>query len=249
MIKLIDILKGTIRDPFTGDIYEGLIKTVDIDRATNILIKKFNSLPGIDIVNNDKEIKIGFEPQYAASELSKYSSSNLVDPNISEVIKLANNLGYFPSVFAYEKNNKTKVEKYSNSKLREIMNDVEPDFLAFSLEKKYDEITDVPEFVYHITDKKYLDKIKSIGLTPKTKSKLAFHPERVYVALDKDDVLRLWKRMNIFIPDKQGILLKINTKGLDNVFYNDPNFKNKGVYTYNNIPSSNISNIEPISED
>lgn len=248
MIKLIEILKGIIRDPFTGEVYEGLIKTIDIDKATEIINKQFGNLPGIDIVNSNKEIKVGFEPQYLDPKTSKYVNSSVYDQNISKLLQLANNLGYFPSVFVYEKHNKTEVEKYSNSKLRQIMDEVEPDFLVFNFEKKYDEVVEVPEFIYHITDKKYLDKIKSIGLTPKTKSKLASHPERIYITLNKDDALYLWKKMRIFIPKEQGILLKINTKGLDNIFYNDPNFGNMGVYTYNNIPPSNIINIEPIKE-
>jgi hypothetical protein len=246
MIKLIELLKGIIRDPFTGEIYEGLIKTVDIDKATEIIIKQFENLPGVDIANSDKEIKIGFEPQYVDYKTSKYHNYPVYDQNISKLLQLANNLGYFPSVFAYEKYNKTEVEKYLNSKLRQIMDEVEPDFLAFVFEKKYDEIIDVPKLVYHITDEKYLDKIKSIGLTPKTKSKLASHPERIYVALDKEDALDLWKRMKMFIPKEKGILLTINTEGLNDTFYNDPNFQNKGVYTYNNISPQNIINIEPI---
>lgn len=248
MIKLVDLLKGIIHDPFTGEIYEGLIKTVDIDKATQIITNAFKDLPGIDVVNSDKEIKVGFEPQYSDSVANKYSSIQLYDQNISKLLQLANNLGYFPSIFGYEKYNETKVEKYSSSKLKQIIDEIEPDFLVFNFEKKYDEIVGVPKFVYHITDEKYLNKIKSVGLTPKTKSKLASHPERIYVALDKEDTLNLWRRMKAFIPKEKGILLTIDTEKLDNTFYNDPNFQNKGVYTYNNISPQSIINIEPIKE-
>ena len=54
--------------------------------------------------------------------------------------------------------------------------------------------------------------------------------------------------MKVFIPKEQGILLTIDTNKLDNVFYNDPNFMNRGVYTYNNISPQSITNIEPIIE-
>ena len=118
MIKLVDLLKGIIHDPFTGEIYEGLIKTVDIDKATQIITNAFKDLPGIDVVNSDKEIKVGFEPQYSDSVANKYSSIQLYDQNISKLLQLANNLGYFPSIFGYEKYNETKVEKYSSSKLK-----------------------------------------------------------------------------------------------------------------------------------
>ena len=128
------------------------------------------------------------------------------------------------------------------------MDEIEPDFLAFVFEKKYDEVMNIPKLIYHITDAKYLDKIKHIGLTPKTKSKLSSHPERIYAALDKEDTLNLWKRMKIFIPKEKDILLTIDTEKLNNTFYNDPNFQNKGVYTYNNISPQSIINIEPITE-
>jgi hypothetical protein len=248
MIKLIEILKGIIRDPFTGEIYEGLIKTTNINKATEIITKQFGNLPGADIVNSNTEIKVGFEPQYIDYKTAKYINHQSYDSNIGKLIQLTNNLGYYPSVFVYEKHNKTKLEKYSNSKLKQIMDEVEPDFLVFVFEKKYDEVTYVPKLIYHITDGKYLDKIKSIGLTPKTKSKLAYHPERIYVALNKEDTLNLWKRMKMFIPKEKGILLTIDTGKLDNTFYNDPNFQNKGVYTYNNIVPQSIINIEPITE-
>ena len=43
-----------------------------------------------------------------------------------------------------------------------------------------------------------------------------------------------------------GILLTIFTSDLNNVFYNDPNFSGKGIYTYGNIPPSNIIKYELI---
>jgi hypothetical protein len=47
---------------------------------------------------------------------------------------------------------------------------------------------------------------------------------------------------------KNGVLLTIDTTSLNNTFYNDPNFKNLGIYTYGNIPPSSIINYEPITE-
>ncbi len=48
------------------------------------------------------------------------------------------------------------------------------------------------------------------------------------------------------IPRGKGILLTINSKGLDS--YEDPNFED-GVYTYQNIHPNNIIKIEPIDEN
>lgn len=248
MIKLIELLEGIIRDPFTGEIYEGLIKTVDINKAAQIITNTFGDLPGSDIINTNNDIQVKLKIQYPDLETSKYLNSQIYDQNISKLLQLANNLGYFPALFAYKKHGETQHEKYSNSKLRQVIDEVEPDFLIFNFEKKYDEIIDVPEFIYHITDIKYLNKIKSIGLTPKTKAKVSDHPERVYFSLNKKYALNLWEKMKIFVQKEKGIILTIDTKGLDNTFYNDPNFANKGVYTYNNIPPTNIINIESIKE-
>jgi hypothetical protein len=244
MIKLAELIRGIIRDPFTGEIHEGLTKTVDIDKAVQIITNNFNKLPGIDIANSNEIIKVGFEPSYLDHEMSSSYVYNIHDINVSKLLQLANNLGYFPSSFEYEKYNKVTKEKYSNSKLRQIMYEIEPEFLAFTFEKKYDQVIDAPELVYHITDSKYTDKIKSIGLTLKTKSKLSSHPERIYVSLKKEDAIFLFNKMKVFIPIENSILLTINTKQLNNTFYEDPNFKNKGVYTYNNIPPQAIIDIQ-----
>lgn len=39
MIKLKNLIDGTARNPFTGELYEGLIYSVNIDKATSILSK------------------------------------------------------------------------------------------------------------------------------------------------------------------------------------------------------------------
>ena len=40
MIRLKDLIPNNIHDPFTGEIHEGLIQTVEINKALNIIKKQ-----------------------------------------------------------------------------------------------------------------------------------------------------------------------------------------------------------------
>ena len=62
---------------------------------------------------------------------------------------------------------------------------------------------------------------------------------------DSDFLLRGLKQ---HFGKNQGIELTIDTSQLKDPFYEDPNFKNQGVYTYQNIPPSAIVKYTPIEE-
>lgn len=248
-MKLIDILKGIIRDPFDGTIYEGLIQTVDIEKATDIIKKQFGNIKGADIVNSNNEIKIGFEPSYVDPKLERYSYG-IKDPNISKIIQLTNNLGYFPSIVKYEKFDNTFItQKFNNKLFREYLDENKPEFLVMIFEKKYDEKIDPPKFIYHITNEKFIPNIRKIGFKPKTLNKNSSHPDRIYFSINKDSSEQLWDNLKLYYEKNKGVLVTINTSKLKDVsFYNDPNFNKKGIYTYNNIPPESIITIEPIKE-
>jgi hypothetical protein len=249
MIKLIDLLKGTIRNPLSGELYEGLTKTIESSIAVKILTNKLRDVPGFDIEDNEDNITLNFEPQYVPNNLGNYTSGNFHDKNIDKIFELTNNLGYFPAGFSSVSNTNviSNYNRYTASSFKKLL-ETQPTTIELIFEKKYDdeEKFSEGEFIYHITDKKYVDKIKSIGLVPKTKSKISTHPERIYFSIDKEDALDLWVRLKLYITKEQGILLTINPKGLDVKFYIDPNFRLKGVYTYGNIPPQNIIKYEEI---
>ena len=48
-MKLIEILKGILRDPFNGEIYEGLIKTTELPQAMSILSRQLANYPELDL--------------------------------------------------------------------------------------------------------------------------------------------------------------------------------------------------------
>jgi predicted peptidase len=247
MIKLVDILKGTFHDPFTGEISEGLIKTVEVDKAIDIITKQF---PTFDtFYEGDSGIRIEFTPKYLNSKLQNYAG-NYPDPNISKILTLLNNLGYFPTAVQYDLGgNKGGQIKYDNSIFRDLILNQQPRYLSFIFEPKYDPVVEVPKYIYHITDNRYLDKIKQIGLKPRALNKRSTHESRIYFSLGKESSDALWSKLKLYIGTGKGVLLTVDTSNLDAVFYNDPNYDKLGVYTYNNIPPSSIIKYESITEN
>ena len=66
-------LSTVLRDPFCGDIYEGLGETVPLDQAVDTLTKHFKDLQGFNIDIEGNHINIGFTPRYLDYEISKES--------------------------------------------------------------------------------------------------------------------------------------------------------------------------------
>ena len=244
-MKLVDMLKGTLKNPLTGELYEGLISTVDTETAIRVLnnLKAVKTAwkVGTDSVNVETRIKYPNDHEY------NYASGNFYDDNVSELLRTINNLGYFVFGMEYDTGEDFAYEKYSAREFKRLMKDVQPEYLVLQLAKKYDtEASDIlPKTVYHVTTEKGLKSIQKIGLKPTTKSKLATHPDRVYVAVDKDSAMHFAKR----IADKDTLhILTIDTTKLvkGTKFYSDPHYTDKAFYTYNNIPPEAIVNTEKI---
>ena len=251
MIKLIDLLPVSIyRDPFSGELEEGLIRTVPIDQAMEVLEREVEDYPELDFLNDGNTIILGFKPTYPSDQFSKYTTGDLGDPKISKVLSLANNLGYFPSVVKYELDNKAEqyTGKYNPSEFRDLILKRRPTYLIFNFEAKYDPIVKVPRYVYHLTADKNIPKIKEIGLTPKTQGKRSTHPERIYVSLSKKDSDFLFRNLKAYFGKGKGVELVIDTTDLNQTFYQDPNFKGQGVYTYANIPPQAIVEYNRLEE-
>lgn len=250
MIRLVDLLEGISRDPFTGELQEGLVKTVPIEQAMELLGREVEDYPELDFLNDGNTIILGFAPEYASEQSAKYATGILPDPKISKVLALVNNLGYFPSAIKYELNNQAYqyTEKYSPSSFRDLILDKRPTYLIFLFEAKYDPVVEVPRYVYHLTTADRVDKIKRVGLTPKTQNKRSTHPERVYVSLSKKNSDFLFSRLKQHFGKNKGVELVIDTEQLNQLFYEDPNFKKQGVYTYKNIPPQAIVQYNVLEE-
>ena len=106
----------------------------------------------------------------------------------------------------------------------------------------------LPDILYHVSDKKYLDKILKMGLIPKSKNKKAYHPDRIYLTTDKQECTWLYNDPDFDV--KNPILFKIDRNKLEEkeiYLYEDP-YLPSGVFAVKNIPkdcliSYNISNI------
>ena len=106
--------------------------------------------------------------------------------------------------------------------------------------------------VYHLTNDYYIEKILKNGLAPKTKNKIENHPDRVYVAKEKNISKNFIRQMFLYMknykfkPIKYIYLLKIDlSKCEDKRFFLDPSAPD-GMFTYENIPPQCISIEEKI---
>lgn len=171
----------------------------------------------------------------------------------SELQRLFNSLkqmGYFISeiitINKEDSDDEYRSFKYSEETLKNILSKKEElRLLSIQVNGYYiNKNEEVPEFLYHITSKSLLDKIKKNGLVPKSKSKKVYHPDRVYFAINYNSALALKKDFKKYYNDDM-VLLTISTENLNNVeFYEDPDYKKFGVFTMDNVPPIAIVDIK-----
>jgi len=163
---------------------------------------------------------------------------------MNQVLKISNNLGYFPSYI--ETKNGSGV-KYTDDELKKLIINSSP--FTLKLEAKYDlEVTGddrIPNILYHITDLKFKDKIQNIGLSPRSKSKIAEHPSRIYLMFSPNDMGFLLGNPKSGIKDP--CMFSVDIHKLHNRIrlFIDPNFSSKGVYTYDNISPKYLTLVFP----
>lgn len=207
------------------NISEGLITTHQIDKAVKHLLF-YKGKAKVNYNNN--------QIFYQVEEFDK----------IKDIIKLIDNLGYFIGTFNYLLNNG---DDWVSTKDLPILNDVNQ--LWLTIESKFDSNinTDNIKNVYHISEKKYLDKIKKYGLIPKSKGKKANHPERIYVATSEVNLSQLIIQLKSIDREAEYILLTIDyEKAGKPKLYNDPNYLSYGYYIIDNMPNYSIINIKNI---
>lgn len=169
--------------------------------------------------------------------------------------ELTNNLGYYPTYLYGMKGKEEISNKFTEYNLKFFLERYEKIQILF--EPKYDqEIESLPKYLYHITTKSKTDKIFRQGLVPKSKSKTSSHPDRVYLAYNVDDLIKISKKFTFqsqLVSGDYFVILKIDTDRIPEYFQiygeipysnrkmQDPNFKGKGLYTVNSIPPNAIS--------
>ena len=120
-------------------------------------------------------------------------------------------------------------------------------------QKKTKEVTDKIysecKYLYHITKSKYVNKILNFGLQPKSHSKKAYHPERIYLLSDKVAYSDINKYKKMLDGD---VIIRIDlSKTLNDKIklYVDPDSgRVPGYYCENFIPPSCLSIIGSVKE-
>ena len=263
MIKLKDLLISSKYDFSASYIFETRLD----DILMEALIKSYSKKKLVDELNhyqvNDEYTT--FEALINDSGDVNVSLKNnwCIDHIINHIKQTCKLFGYIISAdFCDQYKYGTK---YIESDVRLRLGNGEK--IIIRLEPIFDSPVNIPQYVYHVTPKLYVSKILKTGLKPTTKNKLAFHPERIYVITVYDPQLikkfinnmkvqysnhfmnlkRKGKKINLKKDDLDFILLKIDTSKIKDLkLYMDPmdpNFKNVGAFTNNNIPKESIAKI------
>jgi hypothetical protein len=187
------------------------------------LIKTYPLEKSIQILKrkfNDYTINTGEDNEIYLERLINYNNVN----------HLLNTLGYHISYI---------IQNNKQIKLNEL--DINQDYILCA-EPKYDIKVVVPKIIFHATLSKYVNKIKKIGIIPKSNNKISLHPDRIYFSIKIEDAIKFAEYLENKYETSSAIVV-ISTIELDNNFYSDINFKDSGVYTLNNISPKNIIKI------
>lgn len=215
-------------------IYEGLTHSVDVKQSV-------------------KSLNISGFKSYAEND--KFNVWVDSTTNFNKLNSLIDNVGYFPAYLYAIKSDGEIKNKYSTTELQNYISNYKKVRILY--EPKYDqEVEKLPRFLYHLTTKMRADKIMKQGLSPKTNSKASAHPERVYLAYNVDDLLKLSNKLAFLAhihKNDYPVILKIDTERIPDYFrifgaipyknrkMKDPNYVDKGIFTLNTIPPSAIT--------
>lgn len=165
---------------------------------------------------------------------------------VNTFITKAKLLGWFPSLIADENGARKKFD------IRNIKKEENKDWFNIIFEKIRGSVAKPKITLFHVTPIERLDKIRKVGLTPRTNNKKSSHPERIYFSTSLSDARRIAPQLYAFENNKENlsgtyVLLLVLLENLPSPieFFNDPNF-NRGVYTTDNIPAKYIRIIEEI---
>lgn len=171
---------------------------------------------------------------------------------------IVNRGGWFPSSMEIVKTSGIKkLFKYDFYEIIRIHDEI--DQITITYESKFEkEESDIPEKLYHLSIFEYSKKIKKNGLSPRSKSKLSSHLDRIYLCKSYQDCVDLIPKMMFYYTgEKDENIFKLGKKffkkditpiiyEIDNSdkridkLYKDINYNEKGYYTLDNIPPNKI---------
>ncbi len=233
---------------FTEFLTEGLTKTHDFD----VIKSKEHLFLG--------KLNINYDIKYFSSNNVVYLT--LFDFNRIQNIKsifdciesfMINMMGWFPSKMIIT-NLSGMVNNLDYNLFYLIDNSEFFTQVQIIFESKFDIEIDIPNKIYHLSIVEYEKKILKYGLSPKSKNKLSYHPDRIYVCSSKIGCLSLishmkfhyntqrWKNPKSKVDDRW-IIFEIDTTNLNLKLYCDPNYIG-GYYVLGNIPPNSLRVID-----
>lgn len=111
--------------------------------------------------------------------------------------------------------------------------------ILVSFEPKYDLEIKIPDTLFHVTVPKLVPRILKQGLTPRTQSKLASHPERIYFAFSLQAAQNLGFHL---YKGRPFTVLQIDPSSVNRLrLFRDRQFAYDGCYTLTSISRNSIT--------
>jgi len=220
-------------------LYEGLIKTIDIDLSLEKLAKSF------PLIFFHRENDDGFSLKFFSLSLEEFK----------RLRAMINSLGwYFAKTSITNQAGDTKKENFNEERAIFELSNPLTKAIKFICRAKFDlEIKDISRELYHVTLAKNLDKIRKYGLTPRSRSLLLSHPERIYLAVSINAatvLAKVFKSILELEKTQEWVILKVKLNKSTKIF-KDPDSTvgsiSLGYYTLNSISPSNIEVIKTFS--
>jgi len=246
MIKLMDIIDELRREYEPDYVCEGLIRSYPIKQAVSILERTFfNDAYHMTFKEKDGRIMCSFH--HTNPKVNK----SLTSDDFDYILKNIDVLGYTPSYYM-EKNFMKGYHKFDKKTILDILNS---ELYVLVISPKFElplNVNDIPDILYHITPSKFEESILKNGLIPKSKSNFENYKDRVYFAIDLDGIEMLIKNVKFKSKDiTEYVLFKFDSKSFkedtnnsNRFLYRDQSFKNKAIYTMDNISPKYLSVIK-----
>lgn len=183
------------------------------------VLKKYNDNYTIDYFE-DEEIFI-------------LNIKNLDKRTLDFILSRTELLGFFPSVFNVDGDNKDDSVGDIDDFINQVKNYNLPkeNVVLIQFESWVDKPIKTPEKLYHVCREKNVEKILRYGLYPKAKHKISHHPDRIFLV---DNIFYAKDILNQLKMDNEKYVILEIEPSEDILLRRDPNY-NVGLYTTQNI--------------
>lgn len=226
-----------------GVIEEAVLMSHDTDKAVQILNNVFQFSEYGMLCKKSKGKDNSENLHRIIGEFSK-ETSHWDERSLKLLNMYLYNLGYFQSY--YNSRNDFTWKKYDVSSVLQLLKTNNLNNIIFDISHDVSMDSDkLPTVAYHVTPYKYVDKIKRMGLCPKSIEKFEKHPDRIYFALKSDDINKLLHDHRFTRNETSFSVFQINPKEIHrkntNVqFAEDRSFIEHAIYTLYNIHTDDL---------